>query len=201
MRRNIILPLAALCLAALAMAFSPSEDNTRHAQLLEIYDVDGSAAKARLTVNGKVIFETDVHIGRNGVGKQREGDKKTPLGTLHARQAFGILPNPGTRMPYINITPTTFACSDSSEHYNKVIDTTAVHHRCAGEDMYHISPDYNYGITTDYNPDCTYGLGSNIFIHCKGNVPSTAGCIAFDTARMIDILQHCDTNLLITIRK
>ena len=201
MRRNIILPLAALCLAALAMAFSPSEDNMRYAQLLEIYDVDGSAAKARLTVNGKVIFETDVHIGRNGVGKQREGDKKTPLGTLHARQAFGILPNPGTRMPYINITPTTFACSDSSEYYNKVIDTPAVHHRCAGEDMYHISPDYNYGIITDYNPDCTYGLGSNIFIHCKGNVPSTAGCIAFDTARMIDILQHCDTNLLITIRK
>ena len=45
---------------------SDNEDNsvatTEHGQLLEVYDVQGSQGKARLTVNGKVIFTTDVWL-------------------------------------------------------------------------------------------------------------------------------------------
>jgi L,D-peptidoglycan transpeptidase YkuD (ErfK/YbiS/YcfS/YnhG family) len=37
------------------------------------------------------------------------GDGKTPLGTLRPLSAFGIKPNPGTTMPYIDVTPTTYA--------------------------------------------------------------------------------------------
>ena len=50
----------------------------------------GSSAKARLTINGEQIFVTNVFIGEYGIGKQREGDRKTPQGTLHAKRAFGI---------------------------------------------------------------------------------------------------------------
>ena len=31
---------------------------------------------------------------------------------LHPLSAFGIKPNPGTKMPYIDVKPTTFACDE-----------------------------------------------------------------------------------------
>ena len=42
------------------------------------------------------------------------------------------------------------------------------------------APEYNYGLALDYNKECVPGLGSNIFFHCKGTKPSTAGCVAVD---------------------
>ncbi|MBR5102690.1 MAG: L,D-transpeptidase family protein [Muribaculaceae bacterium] len=170
-------------------------------QFLEIYDVVGSAGKARLTIDDNEVWVTDVFVGQNGLGKKREGDRKTPLGEIHIKGAFGILPNPGTTIDYTLVTPSIFACGDR-EYYNQVIDTAVVHHpNCHGEDMYHMGPDYNYGLMTDYNKECVYGLGGSIFIHCKGNKPYTAGCIAFDEDRMIDILKLCDSTLLVTVRK
>ena len=169
-------------------------------QLLEVYDVHGSEAKARLTVNGKVVFTTDVYVGRNGLGKTGEGDGKTPVGTLRPLTAFGIKPDPGTAMPYLDVTPTVFACDEDCEYYNRIIDTAAVGHDCKGEEMYALQPDYNYGIATDFNKECVYPDGSNIFIHVKGPKTSTAGCIAFDEERMVDILRNCDLSLVISIK-
>lgn len=174
---------------------------TKQGQLLEIYDVDGSSATARLTIDGKEIFKTQVYIGKNGIGKTREGDGKTPTGTLHVKSAFGVLPNPGTTLPYINITPSTFACDEDCEYYNHIIDTAQTHHQCMGEDMYNLVPYYNYGITTDYNEECDHQKGSNIFLHCKGPKDNTGGCIAFDEERMIEILTNCDASLVVTIRE
>lgn len=167
-------------------------------QLLEIYDVEGSQAKARLTIDGKEIFVTDVFIGQNGIGKQREGDRKTPAGTLHVGQAFGISPNPGAKLNYIDVTPSTFACGDR-DYYNQIIDTAVVHHQCHGEDMHTYVPEYNYGMTTSYNSECVYKKGSAIFIHCKGDKPYTAGCIAFDQERMIQLLRLCDQSLIVHV--
>lgn len=170
-------------------------------QLLEVFDVHGSSAKARLSINGKVVFVTDVYIGKDGVGKTTEKDALTPTDTLHIVKAFGVKPNPGTTIPYINVTPSTFACDEDCQYYNQIIDTTSVHHYgCKGEDMYHIVPEYNYGIVTDYNKECIYPNGSNIFIHCKGSKPYTSGCIAFDDNKMIEILRHCNTSLKIIVK-
>lgn len=168
-------------------------------QLLEIYDMEGSTAKARLTINGEEVFTTDVFIGRDGLGKQREGDMKTPLGELHVKGAFGISDNPGTAIAYTHVTPSIFACADSI-YYNQVIDTAVVHHpNCNGEDMFHIAPEYNYGLMTSYNEECVPGLGCAIFVHCKGKKLYTAGCIAFDEDKMLEILRRCDDSLIIRV--
>ena len=167
--------------------------------MLEVYDVVGSAGKARLTVDGKVLFVTDVYVGKNGLGKTGEGDGKTPVGTLHPLSAFGIKPNPGTTMPYIDVTPSIYACDDSCEYYNQIIDTAAVHHKCGGEEMYSYQPQYNYGIATDFNKECIYPKGSAIFIHVKGSKPYTGGCISFDEDRMVEILRNCDMSLVIKV--
>lgn len=187
--------------ASSSSSISSSSSSSLKGQLLEIYNVCGSKGKARLTVDGKEIFVTNVFVGKRGLGKKRQGDMKTPVGTLHIKGAFGVLPNPGTKMPYIDVTPSIFACGDR-KYYNQVIDTAAVHHpNCNGEDMYHIVPQYNYGLITDYNKECVYGLGGAIFIHCKGSNPFTAGCIAFDEERMVDILRYCDTALVVKVHK
>ena len=169
--------------------------------MLEVYDVQGSAGKARLTVDGKVLFVTDVFVGKNGLGKTGEGDGKTPIGTLRPQTAFGIKPNPGTTMPYIDVKPTTYACDEDCEYYNKIIDTAETKHECKGEEMYSYQPQYNYGIATDFNKECIYPNGSAVFIHVKGSKPYTGGCISFDEDRMVEILKNCDMSLVIKIRE
>ena len=82
-RSIVALTSALICGASVFTACSNDDDNaTQKGQLLEIFDVQGSAGKARLTVDGKVLFTTDVYVGKNGLGKTGEGDGKTPLGTL-----------------------------------------------------------------------------------------------------------------------
>ena len=84
------LALLAICTASmLTSSCSKNENKIESQQLLEVYGVHGSEATARLTVNGKVLFTTGVYIGKNGLGKEGEGDAKTPTGTLRVQSAFG----------------------------------------------------------------------------------------------------------------
>ena len=195
------LAAALICGASVFTSCSKEDNPTQKGQLLEIYDVQGSAGKARLTVDGKVLFTTDVYVGKNGLGKTGEGDGKTPLGTLRPLSAFGIKPNPGTTMPYIDVKPSTYACDEDCEYYNKIIDTAETNHQCTGEEMYSYQPQYNYGIATDFNKACVYPKGSAIFIHVKGTKTYTGGCIAFDEDRMVEILKNCDMSLVITVKE
>lgn len=96
------------------------------------------------------------HNRVNGLGKTGEGDGKTPIGTLRPLSAFGVKPNPGTTMPYIDVKPTTYACDEDCEYYNKIIDTAETKHECKGEEMYSYQPQYNYGIATDFNKECIF---------------------------------------------
>jgi len=201
-RINLWVLSATLIISGASVLLASCKDkNATKGQLLEVYDVQGSAAKARLTVDGKVLFTTDVFIGKNGIGKTGEGDAKTPTGTLRPLSAFGIKPNPGTKMPYRDITPSTFACDEDCEYYNTIIDTAVVHHPCKGEEMYSYQPQYNYGIETDFNKECVYPKGSAIFVHVKGSKTYTGGCIAFDEDKMVEILRNCDMSLLITVKE
>ena len=43
----------------------------------------------------KENFSTEGRLGKNGLGKEKEGDGKTPIGVYHFTTAFGVLPNPG----------------------------------------------------------------------------------------------------------
>ena len=194
--RNVIAIL--LCILGNILAISCTG---KKGQFLDVYDVHGSEATARLTVDGEVLFTTDVYIGKNGIGKEGEGDAKTPIGTMRVLKAFGVKPNPGTSIPYTDVTTSIYACDDSCEYYNQIIDTALVHHDCHGEDMFHTVPQYNYGIATDFNKECVWPKGSNIFIHVKGPKPYTGGCIALDESCMVELLKNCDQSLVITVRE
>lgn len=148
-----------------------------------------------------LVFETDACIGKNGAGKTQEGDTKTPFGDFGVRHAFGILENPGTELAYVDVEKTTFACDEEGEYYNQIIDTAETGHACGGEEMYLYTPEYNYGIATDYNADNVYPLGSAIFLHCKGVKPFTGGCIAIGEEYMKTVLQHAQPGMRIIIHE
>lgn len=176
--------------------FIRCEEGTKaHAQYL-VKDVsdDGKAT-------WKIARECDAYIGLNGPGKTKEGDTKTPLGVFGVRSAFGIKSNPGTKLTYTSITPDTYACG-CEKYYNRIIDAKVTGHKCTeGEQMYFYSPEYNYGLETDYNPGNEPGKGSAIFIHCMGVKPYTGGCVALPEDDMKYIIQNCDPTIKIIIQK
>ena len=148
-----------------------------------------------------LLFETDAYIGKNGAGKTQEGDAKTPYGDFGVISAFGILYDPGTKLDYINVTETTYACDEECEYYNRIIDAGETGHNCSGEEMFIYTPEYNYGIALDYNPACEWPLGSSIFLHCKGAKVFTGGCVAIDEELMKLVLMNAEPGMRVIIHE
>ena len=146
-----------------------------------------------------LILATDAFIGQRGLGKEKEGDLKTPIGEFNATQAFGTKWNPGTTLNYIYINHDTYACDEDCKYYNQIIDVKKTKHKCNGEHLIEYLPQYNYALCMDYNPKNIYPKGSNIFIHVKGAKDYTAGCIAVDEQSMITILQNATKKTKIII--
>lgn len=146
-----------------------------------------------------VFEESDAYVGKYGVGQTSEGDAKTPIANLGVLCAFGIRKNPGTNLNYIDVKPTTFACDEECEYYNTILDTAETGHNCKGEEMYRYTPEYNYGIATDFNAECVPGAGSAIFLHCKGAKAFTGGCVALDEEHIVTVLRCADAGMRVVI--
>ena len=176
-------------------------------QIITVQATEGSNAKVMLfekdEVNGKTVWtETlccDGFIGLNGLGKTKEGDNKTPIGDFGITTAFGIKENPGTALPYVDVTADIYCCGDEN-YYNQLIDITECPHDCAdGEHLIDYTPEYNYGLFLDYNRDGTPGLGSAIFFHCSGANPYTGGCVAVKEENMVTILKALEPGARVVI--
>ena len=172
-------------------------------ELLLVRCGSGSEASVRYYRKSGRRWQLDTEgpafIGKNGLGKTREGDAMTPEGDFGILTAFGILPDPGTAPPWLPVTESIFACDEEGPWYNRIIDTAATHHACKGEDMFHTAPEYDYGLALDYNAEGRYPNGSAIFFHCKGAKTWTGGCVAVDEAFMKRILTTCHPGLRIVI--
>lgn len=150
----------------------------------------------------KLVLETEAVIGRNGLGKTKEGDGKTPVGVFRFIKAFGILENPGAKMEYTRVDETHYWVDDSaSKYYNQFIskndviqDWKSAEHLCEYGESYH------YVLATSYNAERIPGRGSAVFLHClskESNV--TAGCIAIPEVYMRTIMQRVDEDCVLII--
>ena len=149
----------------------------------------------------KQLWSTSAAVGRNGINKTREGDKRTPTGTFNLTTPFGILSDPGANMPYLKVTNQHYWCDDSSSpYYNKLVNVS-ITGRVSGEHLISYSPNYNYCMFIDYNAEGEPGKGSCIFLHCFGSNSYTAGCVAISQSRMIDIIRWARPGVKIIIRK
>ena len=119
-------------------------------------------------------------IGRNGWGKQREGDNRSPGGVFRIKTTFTTTAsNPG-QMPWKRRRPTSVVSSTAGPNYNTWLEVRGV---TSGD-----RPSMRSGWVVDYNhvrlrpgvgPRPVPGKGSGIFFHTsKPGSPwaPTAGC-------------------------
>ncbi len=173
-------------------------------QLIFVQYTGGAKADVMMydkTENGwKRILNCQGYVGKKGINKKKEGDKKTPTGVYNLTSGFGIKSNPGTDLSYVKVNKYLYWCTDK-ENYNQLIDTREISHKCQGEHLIKFVPYYNYGMFLDYNSSNTYKKGSAIFLHCTGSKKYTAGCIAVSQKNMIKILQNAEEGVKICIYK
>lgn len=180
------------------------QNNAKVNQLLFIKYTGGTSAKVLLyqknTNKWKKILTCPGYVGSAGIGTAREGAAITPTGTYTLTGGFGILPNPGAKMSYLQVNSNHYWCGDE-HYYNQLVDISQKPHDCAGEHLIDYVPSYNYGMFFDYNKECVLGKGSAFFLHCSGNYTYTGGCIAVSQDNMIKILQNVEKNAKICIYK
>ena len=149
------------------------------------------------------IYSTKGKIGRNGLGKEREGDGKSPVGVFSFTSAFGILPNPGiTVMPYLQVDETHHWVDDpESKYYNQCVSTKdVIPDWKSTEHLYKYVGDYNYSLSTSYNEACTPYVGCAIFLHCtNAEWKPTSGCIAIEEEYMIKTMVNLQSDCVIII--
>ena len=146
--------------------------------------------------------ETNAFIGYNGLGKEKEGDGKTPVGVYKFNCYFGIEDNPGTKLPYIQVNNSHYWDSDpESKRYNTLVnnETYKDFDISKSEHIIDVKPGYEYAINIDYNKDRTKYKGSGIFLHCFTKNPFTAGCVSINITELKDIYGKINENCHIII--
>lgn len=168
-----------------------------------------SGSRAKLSIHEKKsgvwkeLYSCTAYVGKNGIGKIREGDGKTPSGTYNLTQPFGIKADPGANMAYTQVTKYHYWCGTSgSDYYNQLVDMRVTGRKNTSDDEYLINYTgyYNYCMFVDYNASGAAGKGSCIFLHCSGSKASTGGCIAVPEKVMKKIVQWAEPGAKIVIR-
>ncbi len=152
----------------------------------------------------KQIMTTPGYIGKLGLGKTKEGDAKTPVGTFHFNAAFGIAKDPGCAISYKKVGENDYWSGDTRDGYgyNRMVSIKDLPDLNT-DDSEHIldyTYQYQYCLNISYNEECTPGLGSAIFLHCLGpQKPYTGGCVAIPRDQMITVMKNVRPDCVVVI--
>ena len=167
-------------------------------QVVKVCDAVGHRAKLlRYRRKGGIWQQVgkawDVSIGRNGLGKEREGDGKTPVGIFPLEDVYGYHDLP-TSMPFFRSTPETICVDDShSRYYNRIVETSMVKQDYESfEKMRRGDGLYEMVVTVGYNKERVPMRGSCIFLHIANGTAPTAGCIAMKRDQMRSLVEWLD---------
>ena len=150
------------------------------------------------------IFKCPAVVGKNGPGKQSEGDTKTPLGTWKIGEAYGINKDPGSKIKYTKVTDDMYWCAtgSNSKKYNQLIYKSENPNADYSEDEHLIDYPgvYNYLLDLGYNAACAPYAGNAIFLHCwRGPDSPTGGCVGIAEENMVKVLQTITPGTSVTI--
>ena len=152
--------------------------------------------------NWKMILSTPGFIGKEGLGKTKEGDGMTPVGAFKFNKAFGIADDPGCAIPYVKVDDDTYWSGDNDIRYNQMVSIKD-YPDLNTDDSEHIVDyryEYQYCMNISYNEEGTPGKGSAIFLHCLGDrKPRTGGCVAIPEEQMYFVMQHVDPDCVVVI--
>ena len=138
------------------------------------------------------ILRTDGFVGSNGVGEASEFTSATPQGTFPLYFAFGINPDPGTKVPYLQVDEYDYWVGDSSSpFYNQHAraDSDTEWDKSESERIIDYPTAYGYCLFIGYNIEGVPGKGSCFFLHCSNGRP-TAGCVSVPEPDMAFILRN-----------
>lgn len=154
------------------------------------------------------VFDVNGYIGYNGLSNpntRREGDGTTPIGVYDFGQLFGVAPNPGTKMPYTQLTWNHWWVGDSNSKYFNTLQDRRVTGKSwstdGGEPIIDNPGPYKYGIAINFNMNRkTAYRGWGIHFHCiSGNSHSTAGCVEIPPEFIKQFLQQVEPGAKIVI--
>lgn len=152
--------------------------------------------------NWKMLTSTPGFIGKEGLGKTKEGDARTPVGTFHFNKAFGIADDPGCAIEYTKVNEETYWSGDNNANYNQMVSIKDFPNLNT-EDSEHIVDykyEYRYCLNISYNEEGTAGKGSAIFLHCLGDrKPRTGGCVAIPEEQMYFVMRHVSPDCVVVI--
>ncbi len=155
------------------------------------------------------VGSAPARFGYNGISSRRlEGDGTTPVGLYALPLAFGIRPNPGTRLPWRAVTARSWWNENSADaRYNtwqencplSVCWRASTRSAHASEHLADYRPQYDYAVLIGFNVGArpvrppARPSGSGIFIHVDGS-GYTAGCISLSRASMVALLRWLDAS-------
>ncbi|MBR3255418.1 MAG: L,D-transpeptidase family protein [Clostridia bacterium] len=150
------------------------------------------------------VFDCPALVGKNGPGKQSEGDTKTPLGTWEIGEAYGIAEDPGSIVKYTQITDDMYWCATGSngKKYNTLLYKSDDPNNDYSEDEHLMDYPirYKYLLDMGYNKAGAPYAGNAIFLHCwKTPDTPTGGCVAVSEESMVKILQTITPGTSVTI--
>ncbi len=150
------------------------------------------------------IMTTPGYIGLNGLGKEMEGDGKTPVGVFSFNAAFGIAEDPGCTLGYHQVTEDDYWSGDVRKGYgyNEMVSIRDLPDLNTEESEHLIdyTVPYQYCLNISYNEGGKPGLGSAIFLHCMDAArPFTHGCVAIPTEQMRLVMQHVRPDCVVVI--
>ncbi len=152
--------------------------------------------------NWKMIMSTPGFIGKEGLGKTKEGDGLTPIGTFRFNKAFGIADDPGCAIPYTKVDDDTYWSGDNDTNYNQMVSIKDYPDLKVDESEHIVDYqyEYRYCLNISYNEEGAAGLGSAIFLHCFGDrKPRTGGCVAIPEEQMYFVMQHVHPDCVVAI--
>ncbi|MBR1396869.1 MAG: L,D-transpeptidase family protein [Selenomonadaceae bacterium] len=154
--------------------------------------------------NWQQIMTTPGFIGKNGLGKTKEGDGMTPIGVFHFNKAFGIKKNPGTVFEYTKVNENHYWSGDQNPGmgYNTFVDVRDYPNLDTenSEHLIDYALYYNYALNISWNEECVPGKGSGIFLHCFGPFrPYTGGCVAIPEDKMLFVMKHVKKDCVVII--
>ena len=113
-------------------------------------------------------------------------------GTFPLYFAFGINPDPGTKVPYLQVDEYDYWVGDSSSPlYNQYAraDSDTDWDKSKSERIIDYPTAYGYCLFIGYNIEGVPGKGSCFFLHCSNGRP-TAGCVSVPESDMAFILRN-----------
>lgn len=215
MRRLLIL----VCAAVLSLTAAPvsraevtpwfAQSVGPATQVISVVGVGNSKAKMDVyqrTAAGwqPVAAGIDAWIGANGMAPQtHDGEMKTPMGVFSLDFAFGTAPNPGGGLQYVQVGPNHWWDGDmKSPTYNTM--QVCEESQCpfntdpaSGTENLEI-PQYVHAVVMGVNKARVPGNGGAFFLHATDGGP-TAGCVAIDDGKLVEIMRWLRPGAVIAI--